>query len=250
MRVNYFNLNVGDFYAFVQGLDLEGQGIAISLISRMMSTEKPIKTQWVSLGFPKDAQEKARLILEGLFEETPDGWIAEPYWSQLQDYQRKCVRNQENGKKGGRPKKANVSHEEPIKTQSVSVGFLDETDVEPKQKATSNEELITNKDSSTTSSAAEKKRSPLLPIPLDPDPEWVTAAREIRPDVDPMFVWRKMKDYYRSEKKAISTWRRIMMTWVGREHGQIRQTAYRNQNAVMMEMTDDDVPDFDPRTDR
>ena len=48
--MNYYQHNIGDFAILTQGLDLESVGIVIRVIDRMMSTEKPIKTQWVSLG--------------------------------------------------------------------------------------------------------------------------------------------------------------------------------------------------------
>ena len=111
---------------------------------------------------------------------------------------------------------------------------------------TVNSKQLTEETTTTGSSAAGKKRSPILPIPIDPEPEWVEAAKEIRPDVDPFFVWRKMRDYYRAEKKAMTTWRRLLISWVGREHGQINRTT-TSINQVTSEMTDDDVPDFDPR---
>ncbi len=73
--MNYYQHNIGDFAILTQGLDLESVGIVIRVIDRMMSTEKPIKTQWVSLAFPKETQEKAICILESLFEETEEGWV-------------------------------------------------------------------------------------------------------------------------------------------------------------------------------
>lgn len=143
----YFDFRPGDFYAMFHGLDYEGQGIAVALISRMTTTEKPIKTQWVSLGFQNELREKAKAILETFFVETEEGWILEPYWSQVHKFQEISKRNKENGKLGGRPKKAVVVSEE---TQTKATGFSEETQTKATQKATNkpiNQE--TKKESST-----------------------------------------------------------------------------------------------------
>lgn len=133
--MNYYSHNVGDFATLTQGLDLEGVGIVIRMIDRMMSTEKPIKTQWVNLAFPKETQEKAKCILESLFEEVEDGWIHPELMAQIDQYQRNAQKNRENGKKGGRPRKA--------ETQTKPSGFLEETQTKANETLTINQEPLT-----------------------------------------------------------------------------------------------------------
>lgn len=133
--MNYYSHNVGDFATLTQGLDLEGVGIVIRMIDRMMSTEKPIKTQWVNLAFPKETQEKAKCILENLFEEVDDGWIHPELMSQIDQYQRNAQKNRENGKKGGRPRKT--------ETQTKPSGFLEETQTKANETLTINQEPLT-----------------------------------------------------------------------------------------------------------
>lgn len=158
--MNYFDFRPGDFYAMVQGLDLEGQGIVLALISRMMTTEKPIKTQWVYLGFQKANQEKAQAILENYFEETADGWIIPSFWEQILKYQANSKKNRENGKKGGRPKKATGLQNETQKNPVGSSGFSEETQKEPNQKATNNHKPITNIEKEIDKEKAEAESSP------------------------------------------------------------------------------------------
>lgn len=131
--MNYYPHNIGDFASLTQGLDLEAVGIVVRLLDRLMLTEKPIKTQWVSIGFPKEANDKVMAVLAALFEETPDGWIYPPAIEAIEAYQRNCLKNQENGKKGGRPRK---SQQEPT-------GFSEETQGEAKKSLTNNQEPIT-----------------------------------------------------------------------------------------------------------
>lgn len=132
--MNYYPHNIGDFASLTQGLDLEAVGIVVRLLDRLMLTEKPIKTQWVSIGFPKEANDKVMAVLAALFEETPDGWIYPPAIEAIEAYQRNCLKNQENGKKGGRPRK----------TQQEPTGFSEETQGEAKKSLTNNQEPITN----------------------------------------------------------------------------------------------------------
>lgn len=134
--MNYYQHNIGDFAILTQGLDLESVGIVIRVIDRMMSTEKPIKTQWVSLAFPKETQEKAICILESLFEETEEGWVHPILMEQIEQYQRNAQKNRENGKKGGRPRKS--------ETQPKPTGFSEETQTEAKETLTNNHKPITN----------------------------------------------------------------------------------------------------------
>lgn len=139
--MHFYSHNIGDFAAVTSGLDFEEVGIFVRLLDRYVSTEKPIKTQWVNLGFKNGAKDKAMAILEGLFEETDDGFIYEPAQKWIADYQKNAEKNRENGKKGGRPKK-NGTTENPEKP----TGLISLTQNNPleRQPITNNQEPITN----------------------------------------------------------------------------------------------------------
>lgn len=66
-----------------------------------------------------------------------------------------------------------------------------------------------------------RKRDPLVPCPETLPDEWREAAKIARPDVDPIVVWRKFWARYgpTSEKKALKTWKRMFLGWIGREYG-------------------------------
>lgn len=132
----YYSLNIGDFALWTSGFDSESVGIFVQLLNRHLSTEKPIKTQWVSLGYRKDEQEKALAILSTLWEETPDGWIFPPVVEIIQKYQQNASKNRANGQKGGRPRK------NPNETQTKPSGLFLETQTEPKRNP--NETLTNN----------------------------------------------------------------------------------------------------------
>lgn len=132
----YFRFNIGDFTVWTSGFDSESIGIFVQLLNRHLSTEKPIKTQWVSLGYRKDEQEKALAILSTLWEETPDGWIFPPVVEIIQKYQQNASKNRANGQKGGRPRK------NPNETQQKPSGLFLETQTKPKRNP--NETLTNN----------------------------------------------------------------------------------------------------------
>lgn len=216
--MNYYRLNVGDFALMAEGLDEQGIGILVRLMNRFAFTEKPIKTQWVSLGFRQEVRGKALGILEALWEKTEDGWIYPPLVSQLSDYKENAEKNRANGRKGGRPKKsATVSCE----TQTEPSGFLSETQTEPDGKATNNQEPITNKE--TERKKKEKRQAITHAFNLDTLPEdWRTFCEQLRPDLNPDTVFASFSGYYRIGKgkdtmRSGKGWNQSWLNWVKRE---------------------------------
>ncbi len=230
--MNYYMLNIGDFTSDVGGLDFEYQGIFINLLNRYMKTEKPIKTDWVSLRFQGETQKKATALLNSFFEEVEDGWIYAPLADFLRTYQEKADRARVNGQKGGRPKKNKNQNE----TQSVSSGFSNETETKADRKLTNNQEPLTNNQINNPltplqgeSAAAvvepsreEKKKAPArdkgtrLEIDALPD-EWRDYCVKVDPELDPQRVFEDFHDYWRSLSgaKAIKTdWRAVWQTHV------------------------------------
>ena len=163
--MNYYMLNIGDFTSDVGGLDFEYQGIFINLLNRYMKTEKPIKTDWVSLRFQGETQKKATALLNSFFEEVEDGWIYAPLADFLRTYQEKADRARVNGQKGGRPKK----NRNPNETKSVSSGFLNETETKADRKLTNNQEPITkNQIKETTTVVVVGENSPIEEVTATP----------------------------------------------------------------------------------
>ena len=116
--MHFYKHNIGEFSAATAGLDFEEIGIFVRLLDRFVLTEKPIKTEWVNLGFKGEAKRKAEDILAALFTEVDGGFVYEPALAWVEEYQSNAEKNRENGKKGGRPKKKNP--EKPSGLISVS----------------------------------------------------------------------------------------------------------------------------------
>lgn len=161
----YYPHNIGDFSAATAGLDLESVGIFVRLVDRFMLTEKPIKTQWVSVGFPKESHEKVFAILDGLFERSEDGWIYPPLAEEVERYRRTVEKNRENGRKGGRPRK-DASSETPVVQASLVVTESPADEENPKKTTgnpvgglTNNQQPTTNIEEANASSKKTRKRA-------------------------------------------------------------------------------------------
>lgn len=147
--MNFYPHNIGDFAAETQFLDDASLGIFVRLLDRYMLTEKPIKTQWVSFAFQNERFEKAKRVLEALFEEAEDGWVYAPMVPVIESYRANAEKNRVNGRKGGRPRKSQAqtaTQTVSTGTQSEPSGFLNKTQTEPKKSLTNNQEPITNID--------------------------------------------------------------------------------------------------------
>ena len=130
--MHFYQHEISRWALETQGLSLAHVGAYMRLVDRYLSTEKPIKTQWVSLAFGSDDARIANEVLSAFFEpaENPEeGWIHPEFAKELAAYQARAVTNQANGKRGGRPRKAK-------ETESVSAGFSDESEGEAKKSLT------------------------------------------------------------------------------------------------------------------
>lgn len=151
--MHFYKHDIGQFALMTSGLDCEEVGIFVRLLDRYLLTEKPIKTEWVNLGFKGETQEKAKAVLCGLFVEKDGGWVYEPGEEMLAEYQKSAEKSRENGKKGGRPRKVvakvneqNLDETEWVseKTEWVCTENPNETEPQPKKTLINNYELETN----------------------------------------------------------------------------------------------------------
>lgn len=252
--LKYYKHKICEYAMQTKFMTFEQKGLYVDMRDVYYTTGKPLDGQWVSMFKRAAGDDLVESVLSLCFVKDGDVYRCEEFDTVIAEYEAMAEKNRGNASKKTRvtSQKKRVESDSEASGNRVGCeeGAVSCATGEPLGSQLINKE--TNKEvvvptTSTASTDAGKKRSPILPIPLDPEPEWIEAAKEIRQDVDPFFVWRKMRDYYRAEKKAMTTWRRLLISWVGREHGQINRTT-TSINQVTSEMTDDDVPDFDPRT--
>lgn len=113
----YYKFNIADWHLATSHLSLEEEAIYFRLINYYYDTEKPIPEETQSvirrlrLGSYSDS---VRIILEEFFTLESDGWHHKRCDDEISQYHDKAEVNQENGKKGGRPKKTQtVSKDNP-----------------------------------------------------------------------------------------------------------------------------------------
>lgn len=213
----FYKMNIGEFSSWTAGLNSESVGIFLRLLNRYASTEKPIKTEWVSLGFQENEQKSVFCVLNGLWEETPEGWVFPQMSEIIAQYQRESLKNRENGMKGGRPKK------NPNETQNNRVGssgLSQKTDV-VNLKNPNERQLINsltqdiNKESKKKNGSAHRFALAALPQP------WLEYAKTARPDLDPEREFQDFKFYFTEGKgssklRSDKGWSQSWQGWVRR----------------------------------
>lgn len=239
--MNYYLHHIDKFAATIRFLSPEEIGIYVVLKDEYLSSGMRLACDRIANLMPQGCEASLKRVLDRFFVVEDGFYVCEEFEKELSEYQEKASTNAGNAKRGWE-KRRTASRSNANKCDSHASG----NESQDSACLNSNKELVTN---TSTATAVARKRDPLVLIPEEPEESWVDAVEQIRPDIDVRLVWRKMRDYYQGSKKAMKTWRSTYVDWVSREHGRVRQTQ-QQCNSVMGEMTDEDVPDFDPRTDR
>ena len=149
--MHYYNFNVADYRKDTGHLDPIEHYIYRFLMDSYYLNEEPIaiETQSVMrrLRLDSDCLDQLKNVLNDFFILGDDGWHHKRIDSEISDYHDKCSKNAINGKKGGRPKKQQLTDEnKPKKTQSVNLDNPIESELKPNQEPiTNNHKPITNK---------------------------------------------------------------------------------------------------------
>lgn len=142
--MHYYQFNIADYRKDTGHLSMIENAIYRHLIDWYYLDESPIplETQVVMrrLRLVSKEDEKALENVLSDFFEREDGWRHKRIDQDIIEYHAMAEKNKANGKLGGRPKK----------THSVATGLPLETQVEPKQKATTNQEPLTTNHINTT----------------------------------------------------------------------------------------------------
>lgn len=144
--MNYYPFHIGDYIAHTAHLDPIEDCAYRRLLDAYYLNEGPLPADVAMCA--RQIRMKANLaeveqVLKEFFELTEQGWRHARCDAEIKAFTNKRELAQANGKRGGRPKKQNQE-----KTESVSRGFSDqnqtETQAEPAEKLTKNQEPITN----------------------------------------------------------------------------------------------------------
>lgn len=153
--MNYYKRHLGDYAKDAGHLSMLEHGAYTLLLDRYYAVERPIPTaEAYKVCRAREANERETVdaVLAEFFTDTPDGWTNKRADQEIATYKAKAVRNQESGKKGGRPPKSEtqtVSDENPngfqTETQTVSKNNPSHKPLATSQK---DQELVTYGDSS------------------------------------------------------------------------------------------------------
>lgn len=150
--MHYYQFNIGDYAKTTRHLtNLEDLAYR-RLIELYYDTEKPLCNDVKKLSRlinMRENQEEIETVLEDFFTETEEGFFQSRIEEEIAAYKERAEKARANGKKGGRPKKANANPEETErkakKTQSVNLANPEETGSKANQEPiTNNHKPITN----------------------------------------------------------------------------------------------------------
>lgn len=219
----YYTHNVGDWAMETQGLSLAHLGAYVRLIDRYVSTEKPIKSQWVSLAFASEDARIATEVLEAFFEPADgadgatSGWVLPRYAKEIEAFKAKAERNRENGKRGGRPRKAK-------ETESVSSGFTARSEREAEKSLTVNRKPITvNQEESASAPAStpvRTRKSPSSACPFAADAAIPADYLEIAQATgvgNPQACFGKFVNHALANDRRLVDWKAGFRNWCANE---------------------------------
>ncbi len=132
--MHYYQFHIGDYRAATSHLSNEEDLAYRRLLDMYYDTEAPIPTDidWVSRRL-RLGSEVVLSVLKDMFELTENGYVNRRADSEIKAYHAYKLKQQTNGKRGGRPKK----------TQAKPTANPEETQQEPKKSLTTNHKPTT-----------------------------------------------------------------------------------------------------------
>lgn len=206
--MHYYQFNIGDYAKATRHLSNVEDLAYRRIIDIYYDTEKPITTDIEKLSRllnMRDNKQEVQNVLNDFFTKTEIGYVQKRIESDISGFREKADTARANGKKGGRPRKADSNPEESKgktkKTQPVYLANPEETGLKANQEPiTNNHKPITkNKDLSDESEYVCKDGK----INFN---SWPQA-----PDSDLIKEWKKI----RAKKKH--TWSQIAVDRIGKE---------------------------------
>jgi uncharacterized protein YdaU (DUF1376 family) len=220
--VNFYKRFIGDIQAKTGNLSLAEFGAYDRLLDHYFSTESALPAEIdecyrICRAMDKDERKAVDKVLARFFSLTVCGYTQTKADEVLADALPKIETARSNGKKGGRPPKQN-----PVGSKTKPSGF---TEITQDITQEAENEKASQSQSQNLSDKSERRRATRLPAEWTLPEEWAEWARTTRPDLDPLKVADKFRDYWVSKPgKAgvhldwLATWR----NWVREERQQFK----------------------------
>ena len=126
--MNYCQIHFGDYAAATGHLTAQEHGIYLLLLFRYYRDERPIEDA-MAARHGKCSRVEVEPILTEFFVREGDVWRHRRVDREIEDFEAKCLKNQINGRRGGRP---SVSSGNQVATDSEPTGLISVSTSEPK----------------------------------------------------------------------------------------------------------------------
>jgi len=204
--MHYYQFHIGDYRAATSHLSNEEDLAYRRLLDMYYDSESPIPTDidWVSRRL-RLGSDVVMSVLTDMFEPTEKGWVNKRADAEIQAYHAFKLKQQTNGKRGGRPKK----------TQAKPTGNPEVTQQEPKKSLTTNHKPIT-----IVEAKQPQSRGTRLPADWKPSDEQTAFCKAERPDLHPMATGDRFRDYWIAQpgtKGVKLDWDATWRNWVRAE---------------------------------
>jgi uncharacterized protein YdaU (DUF1376 family) len=204
--MHYYQFHIGDYRAATSHLSNEEDLAYRRLLDMYYDTEAPIPTDidWVCRRL-RLGSEVVTSVLKDMFELIENGYVNRRADSEIKAYHAYKLKQQTNGKRGGRPKK----------TQAKPTANPEETQHEPKKSLTTNQEPIT-----IVEAKPKQSRGTRLPADWKPSEEQIAFCKTERPDLHPMATGDRFRDFWIAQagsKGVKLDWDATWRNWVRNE---------------------------------
>lgn len=204
--MHYYQFHIGDYRAATSHLSNEEDLAYRRLLDMYYDTEAPISTDidWVCRRL-RLGSEVVTSVLKDMFELIENGYVNRRADSEIKAYHAYKLKQQTNGKRGGRPKK----------TQAKPTANPEETQQEPKKSLTTNQEPIT-----IVEAKPKQSRGTRLPADWKPSEEQIAFCKTERPDLHPMATCDRFRDFWIAQagsKGVKLDWDAVWRNWVRNE---------------------------------
>tara|TARA_R110001592_G_scaffold111372_6_gene308485 strand:- start:9486 stop:10301 length:816 start_codon:yes stop_codon:yes gene_type:complete len=190
--MNYYPHHIGDFNSATRHLSRIERSVYRDLIDLYYDTEKALSEDQASLcrliiARSSEEVEAVKQVLAEFFTLGEDGYSHSRCDQEIEKYQAKARQAQENGKRGGRPKKPEAPQQQPDnnpeETQPVNSGFPEESGSQANQEPRTNNQ--TNQGQKICAADAPPTQAKAKRLAADwmlPD-DWFAWAVKTRPEL-------------------------------------------------------------------
>lgn len=127
--MNYYKRHIGDYAKDTGHLSLLEHGVYTVLLDRLYGSERAIPKDMVyrvTRATTKAERAAVDAVLREFFDLEPEGWMHGRVREEMDNAAERADANRENGKKGGRPKKAKGGPNAPVCPQQEIIALYHE----------------------------------------------------------------------------------------------------------------------------